>query len=130
MRLEIILQIGKDAIEQSGNDPREIVARLRDYRGVVHYVLLDKSMGRGQGMDAGGLIPFVQAIKNAFPDLGIVVAGGLGPESIALVEPLAKMFPDISIDAQGKLRPSGSALDPIDWDMAATYLTKALDLLK
>lgn len=129
-RLEVILQVGKNAIEQANNDPREVVERLRDYEGVAQHILLDKSMGRGLGMDAVGLIPFARAIREAFPDLGIVVAGGLGPESIGLVEPLVKEFPDISIDAQGKLRPSGNALDPIDWDMAETYLAKALQLLK
>ncbi len=129
-QLEVILQVGKNAIEQAKNDPQEVVERLRDYEGVAQHVLLDKSMGRGLGMDAVGLIPFARAIKEAFPDLGIVAAGGLGPESIGLVEPLYREFPDLSIDAQGKLRPSGSALDPINWDMAETYLVKALQLLK
>ena len=129
-QLEVILQVGRNAIEQANNDPKEVVERLRDYEGVAQHVLLDKSMGRGHGMNAVGLIPFARAIKEAFPDLGIVVAGGLGPESVRLVEPLVKEFPDVSIDAQGKLRPSGSALDPIDWGMAKTYLVKALRLLK
>jgi hypothetical protein len=129
-KLEVILQVGKDAIEQADNDPEKIVAKIQEYIGVAHHVLLDKSMGKGLGMDAAGLIPIAQAIRDTFPDLGIVAAGGLGPESIALVEPLVKEFPDISIDAQGKLRPSGSALEPIDWDMAETYLVKALQLLK
>jgi hypothetical protein len=129
-QIEVILQVGKNAIEDVNNDPAEVVHRLEDYDGVIHRVLLDKSMGRGLGMDAIGLIPFAQAIKNRFPHLGLVVAGGLGPDTMELVEPLAKEFPDLSIDAQGKLRPSGSALDPIDWDMAGLYLVKALDLLK
>lgn len=128
--LEVILQVGKNAIELTNNDPREVVEQLRDYKGIAQYVLLDKSMGRGLDMDATGLIPFVQAIREAFPDLGIVAAGGLGPHSIRLVEPLYRKFPEISIDAQGKLRPSGSALDPIDWNMAEMYLVKALRLLK
>jgi hypothetical protein len=129
-RLEVILQVGKNAIEQANNDPREVVERLREYDGVAQYVLLDKSMGRGLGMDAIGLIPFARAIKDAFPGLGIVAAGGLGPTSVGLVEPLVREFPDISIDAQGKLRSSGSALDPIDWDLAEIYLVRALELLK
>jgi len=128
--LEIILQIGKNAIEQADNNPHEIVERLRDYEGLINHVLLDKSMGKGLGMDALGLIPFVSAIKKEFPDLGIAVAGGLGPNSIDLVMPLVKEFPDVSIDAQGKLRPSGNALDPIDWGMAEMYIVKALQLLK
>ncbi len=129
-QLEVILQVGREAIEQADDSPQEVVERLRDYEDVIQRVLLDKSMGRGIGMDANGLIPFTRAIKDAFPDIGLVVAGGLGPDSIRLVEPLLEEFPGISIDAQGKLRPSGSALDPIDWDMAEAYLTKALALFQ
>ena len=129
-QLEVILQIGKNAFEQVNNNPKEVVKRLSGYQVVIQHVLLDRSMGRGLGMDAVGLIPFAREIKEAFPNLGIVAAGGLGPASVNLVEPLYRKFPQISIDAQGKLRPSGSALDPIDWDMAETYLKKSLQLLK
>jgi hypothetical protein len=129
-QVEVILQVGKKAIEEANNDPAEVVMRLEDYEGIIHRVLLDKSMGRGIGMDAQGLISFAHAIKNRFPNLGLVVAGGLGPDSLNLVEPLVREFPGLSIDAQGKLRPSGDALDPIDWDMAGSYLAKALKLLK
>jgi hypothetical protein len=128
-QIEVILQVGRNAIEEANNDPADVVRRPEDYEGVIHRVLLDKSMGRGLSMDAVGLIPFARAIKDRFPNLGLVAAGGLGPDSINLVEPLAKEFPDLSIDAQGRLRPSGSALDPIDWDMAGEYLVKALQLL-
>ena len=126
--IEVILQIGKNSFEEVNNDPQSVVEKLRQYEGVVHRVLLDKSMGRGIVMDAKSLMPFAQTIRENFPELGIVVAGGLGPETIQLVEPLVKEFSDLSIDAQGRLRPSGNALDPIDWDMAEIYLIKALQL--
>lgn len=129
-KLEIILQVGENAITQARNSPQEVVERLRDYEGIIHYVLLDMSMGRGLGMSTSRLFPFVRVIKEAFPGLRIAVAGGLGPESINLVEPLYKEFPDISIDAQSRLRPSCNALDPIDWDMGEEYLVESLKLLK
>ena len=124
-KIEVILQIGKNALEEVDNDPQRVVKRLADYEGVIHRVLLDKSMGKGLGMDADGLIPFARAIMESFPTLGIGAAGGLGPETIQLVAPLVATFPDLSIDAQGRLRPSGNALDPIDWGMAGNYLVKA-----
>jgi hypothetical protein len=86
-------------------------------------------MGKGKGMDAEWLLPFAHAIKKRFPEMGIGAAGGLGPETMHLVEPLVEDFPDLSIDAQGRLRPSGSALDPIDWNIAEQYLIKAIKLL-
>lgn len=127
-QIEVILQIGKNALEEVDNNPQRVVERLGNYEGVIHRVLLDKSMGKGLGMDADGLIPFARVIRESFPTLGIGAAGGLGPETIRLVEPLVAVFPDLSIDAQGRLRPSGNALDPIDWNMARDYLVKAHQL--
>lgn len=128
--IEVILQIGQQAFDETGYDSAELVRRLEDYEEVIHRVLLDKSMGRGRGMDAVGLIPYAWAIQERFPSLGIGAAGGLGPHSLSLVEPLLEEFPHLSIDAQGKLRESGSALDPVDWDLAEIYLVNALKLLK
>jgi len=129
-RLEIILQVGRRALEEVRNDPQRLVEKLEDYRDVIHRVLLDKSGGEGRGMNADELLPFARAISEHFPRFGLVVAGGLGPETMHLVEPIVAEFPDVSIDAQGKLRPSGNALDPIDWHMAKAYLVKALELLR
>mgnify|MGYP002346206765 CR=1 FL=1 len=127
--IEVILQIGANALEEAGDRPELVVEKLADYQLVVQRVLLDKSMGRGLALDAEGLIPFISAIKEAFPNMGIGVAGGLGPETINLIKPLAKVFPGLSIDAQGRLRPSRNIKDPIDWEFAANYLVKASHIL-
>lgn len=128
-QLEVILQLNSSSLDLVRNDPRRLVDELSEYDGVIHRVLLDMSMGRGLPMDAPRLIPFLQAIRNTFPNMGLGVAGGLGPETMHLVKPITELCPDISIDAQGRLRPSGSALDPVDWDMAGEYLKQALAIL-
>ncbi len=127
-RPQVILQVGKIAMIECLESPEAAAERLQTYEGVIDYVLLDKSMGTGHGMDAARLRQYIQAVKDVMPNLSIVVAGGLGPDSMDLVEPLVNEFPDISIDAQGRLRPSRSALDPIDWDLAERYLINALKL--
>lgn len=127
-KIEIILQIGKNALEKVDNDPRKVVEQLVKHNGVISRVLLDKSMGRGLGMDAKILYPFAKAISENYPKIGIGVAGGLGPDTLHLVEPLIAEFPNLSIDAEGRLRPSGNIMDPIDWDMAEKYLIRALSL--
>lgn len=129
-RLEVILQIGLNSIVKAGNSIEGIVKYLEEYEGIIQHVLLDKSMGQGLVMDSVGFIPFIEAIKESFPNLGIAVAGGLGPDTIELLKPLVRRFPDISIDAQGRLRSSGNILDPVEWDRAELYLVKALNLLK
>ncbi len=127
--LEVILQVGAEALAEVSNHPIPFIKRLGTYQGLITHVLLDKSGGRGEGMDAVGLLPFAHAIHTHFPHLGIVAAGGLSSSTMHLVAPLAQAIPDISIDAQGRLRPSGSALDPIDWGLAEQYLVAALDQL-
>lgn len=126
--IEIILQVGKKAMDEVGNTPKSVVAHLRDYDGLIQRVLLDKSMGKGLGMDAKALLPFADAISENFPEIGLVAAGGLGPHSLHLVEPLFCKYRNISWDAQGRLRPSGNSLDPIDWKLAEEYLLKSLQL--
>ncbi len=127
--LEVILQVGTEALAEVSNHPIPFIKRLGTYEGLITHVLLDKSGGRGVGMDAVGLLPFAHAVRTHFPHLGIVAAGGLGPTTMHLVAPLAQAIPSISIDAQGRLRPSGNTLNPIDWDLAEQYLIAALDQL-
>ena len=129
-QIEVILQIGNKSIEEADNNPETVAYKLEDYDGVIDRVLLDKSMGQGVTMDAETLIPFARAIRRRFSNLGLGVAGGLGPSTTGLVKPIVKEFPDVSIDAQGKLRPSGDALDPVDWEMAEQYLVEALKLFR
>lgn len=126
---EVILQIGGYSLIAVGNSPTTLVERLADYDGVVDRVLFDQSMGHGRGMEAKELLPFIRAVHLHFPKLGLVVAGGLGPGTVGLVQPIVKEFPDVSIDAQGRLRPSGNSLDPINWEMAGNYIIEALRLL-
>lgn len=139
--LRIILQVSAVALDQAGNDPDEVVARLTAYEEaaaqvggwgvrIINDVLFDKSMGRGQGLDADVLRPFIAAVRAQAPDLGISVAGGLGPDSLLLAGPLVWDFPMLSIDAQSKLRPSGDAHDPIDWDMAEAYVRRAVRMFR
>jgi hypothetical protein len=104
-QLQIILQIGKQSFAEIDNNPMQLIKKLTKYAydDTVHRVLLDKSMGRGVGMDAQALLPFVKAIKADLPQIGIGIAGGLGPETYALAEPILKLYDDISVDAQGHL---------------------------
>ncbi|MFA5934799.1 MAG: hypothetical protein WC827_02880 [Candidatus Paceibacterota bacterium] len=62
-QVEVILQIGKKALEEADNDPEIVVQKLGDYVGIVNRILLDRSMGKGVGMDAEFLLPFTRAIR-------------------------------------------------------------------
>ncbi len=128
--VEVILQIGDKALKEVNNSPQKVVERLKTYEGIIHRVLLDKSMGRGLGLNAKELIPFALAIREHFPVLGIGAAGGLGPRTLHLLDLLISYFPDLSIDAQAQLHVNGNSLDPVDWNKVIEYLIKALSLFK
>lgn len=126
--ISVILQVGQNAMLEANDDPSEVLKRLEDYTDVIDGVLFDKSMGQGKPMDAEVLTGYVEAVYEHLPNLRVAVAGGLGPDTMHVAEPLISRFPDISIDAQGRLRQSGSALDPIDWNLANKYLEEATKL--
>jgi hypothetical protein len=128
--VRIILQVGSKALEGIDDDPETLIERLKPYEDSIQDVLIDRSGGKGISMNAALLEPFIYELRARRPDLGITLAGGLGPDTLHLVEPLVRKFPDLSIDAQGRLRQSGSALEPIDWKRAEDYLRKAIALFQ
>lgn len=135
----IILQVGGFAIKDANGDPQEVVNRLREYGDSIDHVLLDMSMGKGQGMEAGGLLPLLRLIKKELQDLGLAVAGGLGPdpENLLELELIAKEFPDISHDAQGNVKRNAPkdalghlvSTHPADLGRSTEYIKKSCAIL-
>jgi hypothetical protein len=121
----MVLQIGNRAVEEAGGSPNGVVAKLRDYIHVVDGILLDPSGGLGIPLDPEGARPFLTAIAEQGWELELGVAGGLGPNTLHLVEPLIGQFPKLNIDAQGCLRNERNELDS---DAVRTYLSNALSL--
>lgn len=136
--LKIILQLGKFAFEEADNDPQRVVDLLDQYGDSIDYALVDMSMGKGKEMEAGGLLPILRLIQKELPGLGLATAGGLGPDSIDLLEPIAREFPGISIDAQGRLKPTNAPVDaaghmistvPADLGRSIDYIRKSCAML-
>lgn len=122
---KIVLQANADALSEP---VEQVVQKIKLYEDSIDYILLDKSMGTGQGLDADFLAPYIETISKIFHDIGIAIAGGLGPDSLELAEPLIKKFKNLSIDAQSRLRISGDAHDPINWERAEEYIRKAVKM--
>lgn len=127
-RLKLILQVGVKAFEAIHDNPDQLVQKIDTYGNDLDYVLLDKSMGQGKALDANFLIPFLEILTEKRPDLGLVVGGGLGPDTLSLLKPLIQRFPQISWDAEGQLRTSRDLKDPIEWNRARQYLNKSFQL--
>lgn len=119
MWFRVVLQIGPTAWAEM--TPMTLVHKLDPYIDVITDVLLDASAGRGFPLDVSATRPMVAAIRNAFPELGISIAGGLCAETLPAVMPLVREF-DLSIDAEGRLR---TADDELDLDAVCAYLRAA-----
>lgn len=127
--LEIILQLGKHALEKYDNDPKQVSQALVQYQYgdfLLSRVLIDMSMGRGEEMKPEFTLSFIERIANEYPALGIVVAGGLGPDTLHLLDPILEVYPNVSFDAQGKLCFEEKGHNPTDWTVAAKYLEQGL----
>jgi len=121
----IVLQLGQKAVEAAGGTAQSVVDMLYHYAGIVDDVLFDPSGGLGKSFDTERAREFLSSIAEQGWDIGLGVAGGLGPDSLNLVEPLIADFPNLSIDAQGRLR---NADNDLDLNAVNAYLVKALQL--
>lgn len=72
--------------------------------GVLTDLLLDPSGGTGKAIHIGGAREQIKIIREMMPGVGIGIAGGLGPGSIARLAPLIDEFPWLSIDMESKVR--------------------------
>lgn len=126
--IQTLLQINTPALDALSDIEDSLIRRIASYGDALDFVLLDKSMGRGLGMDREFLRPLVRRITEKLSNVSVAVAGGLGPDTMHLVEPLIKEFSNLSIDAEAQLRQSKDAHDPVNWKMAKEYLQRSLDL--
>ncbi len=123
----IVFQAGREAMESTNHDPSALARRCAEYSGLVTDVLVDASEGLGLPLDAARSADYLEAIRSAAPELGLVVAGGLHAGNIEqLLSPLLPEWSAVSIDAEGRLRDSD---DRLDVDAAAGYLGAAMELL-
>lgn len=97
-KLKFVLQIGPEAFEKAGHSPKKVRDMASDYMPFVDYFLLDKSAGFNKPLDAEALRPYLRELSDLFT-IGLGIAGGLGPDTLYLAEPLIQEFPDLSIDA-------------------------------
>jgi hypothetical protein len=132
---QIVIAINNQALDiirgnEKGSHVRLFERLLFYYDKIADYVLLDLSGGKGIMIDAGKIMKYCEAIvdftdyirKDTEREIGLVVAGGLGTQSMNLIKPFSEKFPDLSIDTEGKLRDGD---DNLNLDFSQQYLEKA-----
>jgi len=118
---QIVLQIGKHAFQMIDHSPEQLSAKVKEYDGLIHYVLLDPSGGHGELLDVEKARQYLDALTETKMDIGLGVAGGLSPMTLNHIVPLIQDFPNLSIDAEGRLRDTS---DNLHISIALEYLDK------
>lgn len=128
--LEVILQVGKKALEQFDLLPSKyFVHMLGKYLPETSYFLIDCSLGTGKEMDVPYVLRYLRDANEIISFDGLAVGGGLGPTTYSLLEEIFNLSLLISCDAQGKMRSSGLATDPIEMDRVCSYIRRVSSLL-
>jgi len=122
---KIVLQIGPQALEQADYSPEKVMAMASGYLPFVDYFLLDVSAGFGKPLDADNIRPYLRGLSDLF-SAGLVIAGGLGPDTLHLAEPLIREFPEVSVDAQSGLQEKGA----LSINRSVEYIRRALKMYK
>ncbi len=121
----IVLQCGKGALEDVHMRPKELIQRLRDYTGIIDYVLIDASGGTGTNFDPYFARECFVEVGEAFPTLGLGVAGNLKSSTLYNLSKVRSRFQDFSIDAESGLRNED---DTFSLKRARNYLTIAMTI--
>jgi phosphoribosylanthranilate isomerase len=117
----IVLQCGKQALLQCDFSANKIAKRVKEYDGLIDYVLVDPSGGLGHRFDT----PFARRCfeeLEKLSTLGFGIAGGLKVDNLRRLQPLIRQFSDFSIDAESGLRDQD---DNLDTETAGAYLKEA-----
>jgi hypothetical protein len=125
-RKTIVLQCGPTALKEVNELPRKLAARLKEYSGLIDYVLIDPSGGTGTDFQVLSIVAYVRELFAEFPTLGVGIAGGLHGQNV--VEQLDIPFryfsrAGVSIDAEGKLRDPQT--DKLSIEACREYLQRA-----
>ena len=122
---KIVLQCGREALAEVGNNAAKLVERVKKYVGIVNYVLIDGSMGTGTEFDLETTRHYLDKLS-AIDSIGLVVAGGLHAGNVDRIEPILREFPgSVSVDAEGRLRDEDDNLSVLE---AKKYLIRADEL--
>lgn len=98
----IVLQVGSQALHIAQN-PEGFRKCLGGYIACINAVLIDPSGGQGKEFNPDMAFDYLQMTWH-YKTIQPVIAGGLGPRTLHLLNRLIPVFPNLSIDAEGQVR--------------------------
>lgn len=129
--LVTVLTIDGRALDQVENSTHLLVSKIEEYKGLIDYILLDKSCGRGKPLDIDFMRRYINILNTIYfvadSSVKIVIAGGLNSIVLDKIRPLTSEFSELSIDAENNIRNQD---DSLNLEMARDYLQKALKIFR
>lgn len=122
--IKIILQLGPRVLSEKSAE--DIAAGLLPYKELIDYALIDPSGGRGMIFETKTVTPIYNHIKDVYPDLPMVFAGGFNARNVRtriwLISQLIgpRDFGDFGIDAEKGLRVQKWSQDTTDISIEKT----------
>lgn len=127
---KIILQVDKKALKEvcwiPGLTDGSLICRLKRYANLIDYLLLDQSQGRGIPFCGNSALQQLRIAREALPDVGLVVAGGLGPGTVHFVKKPLEESSDLSWDAETNIRDEN---DYLSLDKMSQYFGESFNIL-
>lgn len=122
----IVLQCGTGALKDVHMRPKALIERLREYTGLIDHILIDASGGRGVNFDPYFTRECFVAVGEAFPTLGLGVAGNLKSGTLYNLSKVRSKFHHFNIDAESGVRERSD--DSFSIKEAHKYLTIAMTI--
>jgi hypothetical protein len=124
----IVMAVTSKMFQDVHYDSEALAHRIKEeYFGLVDYVLLDPSGGKGQAFDVTEGLGYLKVLSTIFEPWQIGIAGGIGPKTLNLIEPIIQAFPESNLDAEGQLRTPD---DHLDLAYMKSYIQGALNYLQ
>ena len=133
-KLEIIFQANSGVLNSGSK--REIAERIMNYDGLIDYVLIDSSGGKGENLNISFSADLANEIKDLNPNINIGFAGGFKGSNVKTnCHNLINKCRDFSfsIDAEGGLRDKLSEKygdDLLNMNKVREYIQSASSVLR
>ncbi|MFA5857033.1 MAG: hypothetical protein WC867_06740 [Candidatus Pacearchaeota archaeon] len=132
--MEIVFQANRHIL--NSGDSFEVSKKISEYSGLIDYILIDPSGGRGQEFDMKSSVELYFELREKIPEVQIGFAGGFNTENVnlrvnELIERIGNQ--NFSIDAEGGLRDKLSSEygdDLLNLNKVKDYLFEASLVLK
>lgn len=127
-RKTLVLQCGGHALDQVEHNPLKLTAKVLEYDGLIDYMLIDPSGGKGEPFDLNFAMKCIDTLNSKLfrTDIGVGIAGGLSAHNVNdLLGPILARHSSTSIDAEGRLR---DGQDNLDIAKAQAYVSKSAKL--